>query len=430
MLKSLNLNGVGPAHHMTVEFGERLNVITGDNGLGKSFILDIAFWAMTRRWPGDVNPRLNSGKRALPRPNEKGEISFEFTSKTGSKSYTSRYDRRAESWTGRPGRPANPGLVLYAMADGGFAVWDPARNHWRTQGGADVQERRPAYVFSPSEVWDGLLDDAGVPLCNGLIRDLANWQREDGTPWKFFQYALASLSAADEELLLMGGLVRISLDDARDMPTIRMPYGQDVPVVHASAGMRRILALAYLLVWAWTEHEKASQLLSEVPSGQMVFLVDEIESHLHPKWQFKVVRALLSVMNEMAPATQIQLVTATHSPQVLASLEMLFDPAIDAWLDLDYVHDEDGAAVVLTQRPFEKHGTVSNWLTSDAFNLASDRAPDVAEVLRRAAMLVGEAQPESAALMAMHQELCAALSPQDPFLFRWRAQAEHKGRKA
>jgi DNA repair exonuclease SbcCD ATPase subunit len=86
MLKSLNLNGVGPAGQMTVEFGERVNVITGDNGLGKSFLLDIAFGAMTRRWPGEVNPRLNSGKRALPRPNEKGEISFEFTSKTGSES--------------------------------------------------------------------------------------------------------------------------------------------------------------------------------------------------------------------------------------------------------------------------------------------------------------------------------------------------------
>lgn len=427
MLKSLTLDGVGPARRMAVEFGSRLNVITGDNGLGKSFLLDIAFWAMTRRWPGEVNPRLTSGKRALPRPHDTGEISFEFTSKTGVESYTSRYDRRAESWTGRPGRPANPGLVLYAMADGGFAVWDPARNYWRTQGGTDVQERRPAYVFSPTEVWDGLLDDTGTPLCNGLIRDLANWQRENGQPWTYFQYALVSLSAAEEELLLMGDLTRISLDDARDMPTIRMPYGQDVPVVHASAGMRRILALAYLLGWAWSEHEKASALLNEAPSGQLVFLIDEIESHLHPKWQFKVVKSLLSVMNEVAPATQIQLVAATHSPQVLASLEMLFDPATDVWLDLDYVHSEDGAEVVLTPRPFEKHGSVSNWLTSEAFNLASDRAPDVAAVLSRAAQLVAAPQPDVADLNAMHQELCGALSPQDPFLFRWRAQAERKG---
>jgi hypothetical protein len=33
-----------------------------------------------------------------------------------------------------------------------------------------------------------------------------------------------------------------------------MPYGP-VPVTQAAAGMRRVLALAYLLVWTWEEHE-------------------------------------------------------------------------------------------------------------------------------------------------------------------------------
>src|SRR5262249_7611615 len=157
-------------------------------------------------------------------------------------------------------------------------------NYWRTQAGdADVQERRPAYVFDPTEVWDGLEDETGTPLCNGLIRDLANWQKENGEAWTYFGHVLAALSPADVELLLMGELTRISLDDARDVPTIRMPYGQNVPVVHVSSGIRRVLALAYLLVWAWLEHRAASKLLNEAESKQLVFLIDEIESHLHPK---------------------------------------------------------------------------------------------------------------------------------------------------
>ena len=48
MLKELKLSHVGPAPSMELEFGERLNLITGDNGLGKSFLLDIAWWSMTR----------------------------------------------------------------------------------------------------------------------------------------------------------------------------------------------------------------------------------------------------------------------------------------------------------------------------------------------------------------------------------------------
>ena len=64
-----------------------------------------------------------------------------MTSKTRSVRYTSTYVPREESWLGKAGRPWNPGLVIYAHADGGFSVWDPARNYWKKQGNLDVQER-------------------------------------------------------------------------------------------------------------------------------------------------------------------------------------------------------------------------------------------------------------------------------------------------
>ncbi|WVM93026.1 ATP-binding protein [Halopseudomonas pachastrellae] len=66
MLKQLKLTNVGPAPLMELEFGERLNLITGDNGLGKSFLLDIAWWALTGKWPAEVNSRLTTGRIALP----------------------------------------------------------------------------------------------------------------------------------------------------------------------------------------------------------------------------------------------------------------------------------------------------------------------------------------------------------------------------
>ena len=66
MIKHLKMTNVGPAATMELEFGKRLNLLTGDNGLGKSFLLDIAWWAMTRKWPAELNARLTSGKVALP----------------------------------------------------------------------------------------------------------------------------------------------------------------------------------------------------------------------------------------------------------------------------------------------------------------------------------------------------------------------------
>lgn len=107
-----------------------------------------------------------------------GRITFEFTGKAKAEHYTSTFKPQEQNWTGRPGRSSNPGLVLYAMSDGSFAVWDPARNYWVSHKHQDIQERQPAYVFSPTEVWDGLRTHDGKWLCNGLIRDWAGWQKK------------------------------------------------------------------------------------------------------------------------------------------------------------------------------------------------------------------------------------------------------------
>jgi hypothetical protein len=226
MIDTLKTVNVGPAPSLSLAFGQRLNLLTGDNGLGKSFLLDIAWWALTRRWPAEINPKLTTGRKALPSEVGEASISFSFTAKSKREEYQSTFARREQSWTGRPGRPANPGLVLYAMADGSFALWDPHRNYWRTQGELDIQERLPAYVLSPSEVWDGLASGDGSWLCNGLIRDLASWQKEKGAAFKHLKAVLKALSPSPDEILTLGELTRISLDDARDIPTIRMPHQQ------------------------------------------------------------------------------------------------------------------------------------------------------------------------------------------------------------
>jgi recombinational DNA repair ATPase RecF len=51
VLRRLTLEHVGPAERLELDFAERLNVITGDNGLGKSFLLDVAWWVCAHDWP-------------------------------------------------------------------------------------------------------------------------------------------------------------------------------------------------------------------------------------------------------------------------------------------------------------------------------------------------------------------------------------------
>lgn len=401
MLESLHLKDVGPAPTMTVDFARRLNLITGDNGLGKSFLLDVAWWALTRTW---------ARQPVFPAPAPaRGEIHYQYTKATGgSYSYTSQFDRASERWSINNSRPAIPGLVLYAQVDGGFSVWDPARNYWRIGG----PERPSAYLFTPQEVWDG------NEHCEGLIRDWGSWQREGGDAFATLKQVLGVLSPEPQEKLIPGELRKLTLDDPRRYPTLRMPYGQDVAVIHASAGMRRIIALAYLLVWAWQEHLETARLLGKPHAREVIFLIDEIEAHLHPQWQRRIAPALLAVMSALAKqhTSRVQLITATHSPLVLASAEPLFDTEQDAWFDLDL----EEAEVILRKRPFVRRGDVSNWLTSEAFDLKEARSLQAETAIRQALELARQTATSPAQIRKVNDLLRQSLGDTDRFWVRWK----------
>lgn len=433
MLEALTLRNVGPASEMSMELGSRLNIVTGDNGLGKSFLLDVAWWALTRKWPQDLNARLTSGYAAKPtNVREPASISLRVKGKTGaSVEYQSSYVPTEQSWRGKQGRPWNPGLVIYALADGGFAVWDPHRNYWRTEGGVDVQERVPAYVFSDNEVWDGLEAEVSgkqTRVCNGLLSDWTSWIRERGADSRRMAAVLALLGPAlgDHPLEAGPGFARLSVNDARDIPTVRMGYGQDVPILYASLGVRRITALAYMLSWAWREHVIAAELLGEPPSSRMVLLFDEIEAHLHPKWQRAIVPALLQVVQALTSdsSASIQLIGATHSPLVLASLEPLFDTASDKLFTLDFSSD----GVVLREQVWAKQGDVINWLVSESFGLRQGRSAEAERAIEAAeAWMRGDFQDLPSNLSgkeSIHTELQRVLPGHDSFWPRWIVRTE------
>ena len=423
MLDFLKLKYVGPAPELELNLARRINVITGDNGLGKSFLLDIAWWALTRTWAGPMAWPSKKRKSAAT-------IEFSFDARSKTNRYESRFDRLSQSWSGKLGRPPNPGLVLYAQADGSFSVWDPSRNYWKRRGNADVQDRPPAYLFDSRSIWNGLTNN-GNSICNGLIQDWASWQKEKSEAFAQLKAALRAVSAGESEPLVPGELTRISLDDVRDIPTLRMPYGEDVPITFSSAGVKRIAALVYLLVWCWQEHMRASQLLGLKPTRQIIFLIDELEAHLHPRWQRVILNSLMAAVRELTGKSKldVQIVTATHSPLVLASLETLFDENRDAWFDLDLEHPSTGkpSEVKLRKREWMKHGDVSNWLTSEAFDLQHARSVEAEQALEEASHALKNEGISKVEARKIDAKLREVLSDIDPYWMRWRYIGEKRG---
>ncbi|MEY3441994.1 MAG: hypothetical protein RLZZ519_275, partial [Bacteroidota bacterium] len=248
MLKYLKLENVGPAAKMELELAPRLNIITGDNGLGKSFLLDVAWFLHVGLWPSEVNTKLSVGLPAIPKDKKPTLIEWSDISSEPEfeRAHKMTYVGIDYKWHfSEANVPHVKQLVIYLMADNSFAVFDPLRQH-PIAPNIKVNNRR-SLVFDSSQVWDGLMDEEGKWQCNGLIRDWATWQGEGSEQFEALKKVLAILSPSEEEMLKPGKLTRISIDDSRRMPTISMPYEGDVALVHTSAAMRRILAFAYLV---------------------------------------------------------------------------------------------------------------------------------------------------------------------------------------
>lgn len=387
MLTSLKLRDVGPAPRMGVELAERLNIFTGDNGLGKTFLLDIAWWALTGDW---------AGLPAWPRPDEsespksklQPQIKFQVSGRNGRAKppVISRFDFRRQEWIRPVDQIAAPGLIIYARVDGSFSVWDPARTYvmlGRSTSPVVLTPRTPgsSFHFSPESLWNGLTD-SGVTLCNGLIRDWVAWQNQpQATPFEILKGVVSALAPSADEPIEIGRPLRLSTVDVRDIPALSLPYG-DVPVVHASAGMKRVISLAYLLTWAWDEHKRAVHMQKKAHAKQILFLVDEVESHLHPRWQRTLLPSILKVSEALEAGIGLQILATTHAPLVLASVESHWDENRDSLFVFEL--DARKRQALLQPLRWAMQGDAVGWLTSPVFGLEQARSREAERAIEAA----------------------------------------------
>ncbi len=408
-LAYLKIVGTGPSEELSLEPAERLTLITGDNGLGKTFLLECAWWALTGLWPGNPAYPNNKTNRS------KAEIKFSIKGETlKAKEFTIPYDRGTQSWLHPKDRPTIPGLIVYARVDGSFAIWDPAvleTNKKQYRGS-------PESVFSSTEVWDGL-----PSKIEGLIRDWVRWQDKPSKyPFNTFVNVLGQLSPPDLGTLSPGESVRVP-DDPREIPTIMFPYGE-VPIIYSSAGVKRIITLSYLIVWAWNEHLIAAEQRQKKPQRRMVILIDEMEAHLHPKWQRSILPALVSIEETLSDKLNIQFLIATHSPLVMASSETIFDSSKDSLVHLDL---SKKGTVSLEEMNFIRFGDISSWLTSPIFELRHARSNAAEAAIEEAKKLQLQSDPSTDEVRHTTKKLLNALGADDKFWPRWVSFAEkHK----
>ncbi len=402
MLSSLDISNIGPAKNFQFRFGPRFNFFTGDNGLGKTFLLEAIWWTLTGSW---------SGRPLRPKGETPEETFFEYSWADSREPAISFYGWRNGRWQTHYGtRPDDTGLVIYARVDGGFSI---ALSRQAERG----RPRTPLHL-SPSEVWEGSAKGRKVK-CEGFYRDVTSWLQTK-TPEGAMLREVAHMLSPKAETLALSEPERVYVDEPRNHPMLQMPYGK-IPVAEASAGMRRILSLAYVLTWASQEERERSRLAGGVPTRDVTLIIDEVEAHLHPKWQRSIVPSLIPALSLSSSRTQgVQVFATTHSPMLLASLEPHFDEEQDN-LFLFSLRERE-KTVTAEKMKWAIRGNAAYWLTS-VFGLREARSNEAEQAIDAAkAYMENRIQDLPERLKTkeeIHEALKKTLGGQDPFWPRW-----------
>ena len=320
--------------HREFDFHPRLNLIVGENGSGKTSLLEAlsvaaGSWFLglrgydTRHLRSDDDVRLEGFETSNGMHWEK-----QFPCRVEATGWVA---EKTMSWT----RTLN--------TEKGRTTYIEARNIKEAASESDqaVRQGKPVTLplisyYSTGRLWNVPREKAKVRTANEIkgksslsrleayrnsvdprisVPELVEWIARES--WRTFQQggAVSSTFAAGSRALLRNvqGAKEVYFDAEFGEVVVRFESGDRQPFNNLSDGQRCMMGLAGDLARkaAILNPHLGDRVLDETPG---IVLIDELDLHLHPKWQRRVIEDLRGTF----PA--LQFICTTHSPFLIQSL--------------------------------------------------------------------------------------------------------------
>ena len=317
-IRDLRVTNVGPFDDMTFEFDEHINVFVGPNSSGKSTVLmalaDITAYpfALPGRWRRKApaaftlhlvgrNDQPQELTGTLPVDQEAPEQQVRWATSLAALGYSAFVPALRQSTSFRTVGPTTRAQLV--------APPQPPATAWA--------ERPSLTGRFPEEL---LLRRSLLPTDASLIRDAAvleqmvefadrAWRRNDPA----MRRLLAQIASIASEILEGFPIEfwRIAADQDGLFPQFRTLDG-DIAFDVFSQGTQSVLQwLAYVLI-SYAKYYGYPSNLAEQPG---IMIIDEIDAHLHPTAQQRIIPALRHHFPRM------QIFCSTHSPLMLMALQ-------------------------------------------------------------------------------------------------------------
>lgn len=282
----LNLSGVGGIYNLPISFGARMNIICGPNGIGKSTILEAIVHSIGNSWGSKLK------KHVLV---DKGVIEYKV-------------DVKGDKYSGV--LHLNTHLPIETTHYNGFV-----------QGTLKVMYFRTTRVFDYASLNSISRDPERKSnehqAVNGVLYgDMKNWLANrylfSATQGAFSSQKLQNLELAKKCFSLLNDTHSFSRVDASTFDIfVNTPNGE-IWYEYLSSGFKSCITLLLSIIKE-IEYRFPDDCVAEDFEG--IVLIDELELHLHPEWQGKIV----SVLKLTFP--NIQFIITTHSPHIVQNSE-------------------------------------------------------------------------------------------------------------
>ena len=227
-----------------------------------------------------------------------------------------------------------------------------------------------------------------------------------------FGYQLRDLSSVRHAISSMLGDVsepHMEMDPPRFMVTIETGgKSEKLALDQLSGGYRAVLALAADLAWRMAQ---GNPHLEDPLESEAIVLIDEVDLHLHPSWQQRI----LVDLRRTFPNTQF--IVSTHSPQVLTTVMPKHI--------VELFREEDGS-VFAGPPASATYGAEAGDVLSSIMRVDERPENDFKIALDRYRRLVSSGDGESSKARDIRKQL-ERMSPHDPALDR--ADLEIRKRK-
>lgn len=294
VLKRVVFQNVGPFESLEVKFEPRWNVLLGDNGVGKSSVLRALGVALggaaSEPW----------ADRIIKVGCESANITLETTHYTHRISIFRRSSGPGAELRCVPLSPMAPLLIL------GFpplrAVnWGGVSSILESKSGPDADDILPLVAGGADLRLDSLKQ--WIVNIDYRIKDAKAEGRDAGPFQKLIEDFFEVVCRVTEGLPIRFGRV----DPATRQVTV-VTSDAEVPIELVSQGTASLISwVGVLLQRLYDIHGP-----SEPRLRNALVLIDEIDAHMHPKWQQSIIHHLQDIF------PNIQVVATAHSPLVVA----------------------------------------------------------------------------------------------------------------